>query len=270
MVLGKGLTGKRVMIAASRKTEEMESLINKQGGEAVVRPLQGTTFLAEEELKSDLQKILDEQQDWYVFTTGMGLNSLIDVAEKMGEKEFFEKGILRANVAARGYKTANVLKNIGLTPDARDSDGTTSGLIRVLEDKNFDNMHVTVQLHGVRAPKLTEFLKSKGAASVTELLPYKHIAPESKTLEAVQREILSQSYDAICFTTQMQVHSLFRYAREQKFDKDLRAMFEKHTLAVAVGKVTAEALSEEGINRFLTPENERMGAMIVELSKSYI
>lgn len=188
----------------------------------------------------------------------------------MGKKETLEKVILRANVAARGYKTANVLKGIGLTPDARDDDGTTSGLIRALEDKDFRNLHVTLQLHGIKSPKLTDFLKSKGAASVTELLPYKHIAPEPVTLETVREELFSRSYDAVCFTTQMQVHSLFQYAREQGFLQELSAVFEQQTVAVAVGKVTAEALYEEGVERFLTPENERMGAMIMELSKSYL
>ncbi|MDP4107042.1 MAG: uroporphyrinogen-III synthase, partial [Bacillota bacterium] len=39
--------------------------------------------------------------------------------------------------------------------------------------------------------------------------------------------------------------------------------------AAAVGKVTAEALKEEGVERIITPEIERMGAMIIELSNYY-
>lgn len=38
---------------------------------------------------------------------------------------------------------------------------------------------------------------------------------------------------------------------------------------VAVGKVTAEAIKEEGIERIIVPEHERMGAMIIELSRYY-
>jgi len=40
-------------------------------------------------------------------------------------------------------------------------------------------------------------------------------------------------------------------------------------LAAAVGKVTAEALREEGVERLLAPDLERMGAMIVELARFY-
>ena len=41
--------------------------------------------------------------------------------------------------------------------------------------------------------------------------------------------------------------------------------FKEKTVATAVGKVTAEALVEEGIERIVVPQHERMGAMIVEL-----
>ncbi len=43
----------------------------------------------------------------------------------------------------------------------------------------------------------------------------------------------------------------------------------KKVLAAAVGKVTAEALKEEGVERVLAPESERMGAMIIELAHYY-
>lgn len=49
----------------------------------------------------------------------------------------------------------------------------------------------------------------------------------------------------------------------------MKKVFEERAIAAAVGKVTAEALREEGITRLLAPEIERMGAMIVELTKYY-
>nr|WGE07326.1 hypothetical protein P5658_21495 [Bacillus subtilis] len=48
----------------------------------------------------------------------------------------------------------------------------------------------------------------------------------------------------------------------------MKKVFEERAIAAAVGKVTAEALREEGITRLLAPEIERMGAMIVELVTS--
>ena len=51
--MGKGLEGKHVILGASRKTEEMSTLIEKQGGTASVRSLQGTVFKAGVEIESD-------------------------------------------------------------------------------------------------------------------------------------------------------------------------------------------------------------------------
>ncbi|WP_026700849.1 uroporphyrinogen-III synthase [Salibacterium aidingense] len=267
--MAKGLEGKKVMIAASRKTDEMKTLIEKQGGEAFVRPLQGTTFLDEAEVTPAVQKVIEMEPDWFIFTTGMGTNTLLEIAEKAGKKEAFQTVIKRANVAARGYKTANALKSIHLVPDVRDDDGTTSSLIRALDGMDFTGKTVAVQLHGIQLPKLETFLLNQGAAVIKELLPYKHIAPELSTLETVRGELFDLPYDAICFTTQMQVHSLFQYAREQKFDAELLDLFKHTTLPAAVGKVTAEALREEGAEQLIAPDNQRMGAMIIKLSNSY-
>ena len=73
------------------------------------------------------------------------------------------------------------------------------------------------------------------------------------------------SVDAVCFTTAIQVRSLFDYAREKGYLKEIQAIFKDKTVATAVGKVTAEALVEEGIERIVVPQHERMGAMIIEL-----
>ncbi|SFP45043.1 uroporphyrinogen-III synthase [Salibacterium halotolerans] len=263
------LTGKKVMIAASRKTEEMTTLIEKQGGEAFVHSLQGTTFPAEEEVKNALQHVIDREPDWYIFMTGMGTASLLEWAEKTGSREAFITSVKRASVGARGYKTAASLKQMELVPDVRDDDGTIDGLIRVLASKDFSQKKVAVQLHGIQAPKLNAFLYDRGAASVEELYPYKHAAPKDNVLRAALNELLAGEYDAVCFTTQMQVHSLFRYAEKEGKKKELMDGFSKTILAAAVGKVTAEALEEEGVTRMIVPEPERMGAMMMELGAFY-
>ncbi|MBV7509816.1 uroporphyrinogen-III synthase, partial [Bacillus sp. sid0103] len=74
----KGLMGKRIVLGASRNTEEISMLIEKQGGVPIVRSLQGTVFLAEEEVGQDLKKIIQKGTDWAIFTTGIGTQTLLD------------------------------------------------------------------------------------------------------------------------------------------------------------------------------------------------
>lgn len=62
---------------------------------------------------------------------------------------------------------------------------------------------------------------------------------------------------------------LFSFVKEHKDIELFRQAFNEEVIACAVGKVTAEALQEEGITRVVAPELERMGAMIVTLSQYF-
>ncbi|MFK2824794.1 uroporphyrinogen-III synthase [Bacillus sp. B190/17] len=266
--MGKGLEGKRIVIAGSRKTEEMSAIIEKQGGASLVRPLQGTAFLAEDQVGGEIKELISSQADWVIFTTGIGTEALVETAGKIGVQGEFLQVIQRAKAAARGYKTFAALKKLGIVPLAVDDDGTTAGLIRALEKEDFANKRVAVQLHGENAPSLIAFLEGKGAV-VQCLLPYRHHAPEEEVVKKALNEIIDKEVDAVCFTTAVQVRFLFHYAKETGRKDELLAAFASDTLAGAVGKVTAEALTEEGVSRMIVPELERMGAMIMKLSRYY-
>lgn len=267
--MGKGLTGKHVVLGATRKTEEMMSLIHKQGGRASVRSLQGTVFKAGSEIEQDLRAFIDTGAEWIILTTGIGLETLLQKTEKMGLKDSFMKRLKEAKIASRGYKTAGALKKLGIKAAISDDDGTTQSLVRQMQDIDLTGKKVVVQLHGEKAPSLLNFLESKGA-ELTVLLPYLHTAPDKDTLETLCKEILANEVDAVCFTTAVQVHGLFNYVKDKEFYKEMMKAFnEGKTVATAVGKVTAEALKEEGVHRIVVPSHERMGAMIVELAQYY-
>ncbi|OIJ15608.1 uroporphyrinogen-III synthase [Anaerobacillus arseniciselenatis] len=262
------LKGKKVVLAASRKLEEMSLLVEKQGGVPVVRSLQGTVLLAGDEVELGLRKLITEGADVFIFTTGIGFDTLVNISEKLGVKNQFLQTIEKSDVAARGYKTVAALKKIGVNPLAVDEDGTTAGLIRALNDYDFEGKKVVVQLHGDRVPKLIEFLQCKGAI-VEQILPYQHIAPNTETVEMLCKEIIALEVQAVCFTTAIQVRSLFDFAKRNNFKEGIDRAFQQDVLAVAVGKVTAEALREEGVVNYIAPQLERMGAMIIELSQHF-
>jgi uroporphyrinogen-III synthase len=83
-------------------------------------------------------------------------------------------------------------------------------------------------------------------------------------------EIVEGAVDAVCFTTAVQVRYFYQFAKNNGYYLEINESFRKRVLAASVGKVTAEALKEEGVRRILAPESERMGAMIVELSHYYL
>jgi len=264
----KGLMGKRVVICGSRKLDEISLLIKKQGGIPIIRTLQGTVFLAEKEVISGVEEFVNGGTDWVVLTTGVGTEALVNLSEKKGLKELFLKRLADAKIAARGYKTLAALKKLGIQPAAVDGDGTIKSLRQELDQFDFTEKKVMIQLHGEDSPELTAFFKNKGAV-VQTILPYQIIAPNPQIVEQLCNEILQRECDAVCFTTATQVRALFDYAREKAIVPEIIQCFSNPVTAVAVGKVTAEALNAECIERVVVPEIERMGAMIVELSRYY-
>jgi len=266
--VAKGLQGKRVVITGSRKLKELSEIIERQGGEAVVRPQQGLLVLKEQEVEQDLLQWIEEGTDWSLFTTGTGLSALLEQAERIGIRDWLVEMIRQSKVGARGYKTYALLKQLRIEPVATDEDGTTDGLISALQQEDFSGQQVTIQLHGELMPSLVAFLEGKGA-SVRSILPYKHVPPELEVSRQLCQEIIDGAVDAACFTTAVQVRYFFDYARATNQYPQLIKSFSEQVLAVAVGRVTADALQEAGVARVLSPDNERMGAMIIELARYY-
>lgn len=260
------LKGITVALAGPRKSEEMAKLVENMGGTAVYRPAQGTVFLDDEALRQGLTSWISQPPDWVILTTGMGLDAIFGMAENMGIAGRFQEILAGSPIAARGYKTVNALKKRGLVPAVRDDDGSTSGLIRGLQEFDLQGKEFVLQLHGESAPRLTAWLEDAGAV-VREVQPYRHTPPEPGALDLLLADILEGKVDAVAFTSAPQFRFLSEHAREQGKLEQMVQAFEHGVLAVSVGKITSQSLIEEGIQRIVMPEHERMGSMFVELGR---
>lgn len=263
------LAKRHVALTASRKTEEMQELIRKQGGESSVRPMQGTVSEDPAIIKQLIRESMDTPIDWFIFTTGIGVRTFMDQAEELGLKEKFIIKLKQANVAVRGYKAIAVLRKEGIAYQLVSEDGTTKSLLDQLDQHSFQNQKVVVQLYGIASPEIELFFQERQAA-LTVWLPYHHQPPEEAVADRLLGELLvEQKYQAICFTTALQVKALFKSAEDRGMKQSLFTCLQNDVIATAVGKITAEALTEEGITRVVVPAKERMGAMIIHLGKYF-
>lgn len=262
------LEGKRIAITGPRKTEELGRMVEKLGGIPLARPAQGTVFLNDDEAKAELSRILELTFDWFIFTTGVGIETMLELTRQLGLDEVFLTKLRGARIAARGYKAIGALKKLGLEAAVRDPDGTSAGLVRAFAPYSLHGQKVALQLHGDPAPTLVEMLQRE-EAEYTEILPYRHIPPAEEDLERLVSEIIRGEVDAVMFTAGAQVRFPFQYAKRVGVLERLQEAFETTTVATAVGKFTAECLREEGINRIVVPEEERMGHMVQALGKYY-
>lgn len=266
--MARRLEGKRVALTGPRRAEELGKLVENMGGTPLYRPAQGTVLLDDVALRDGIVDWVEHPPDWSIFTTGMGLDALFDMAGDMNVAEQLRDHLRAGKIAARGYKTVNALKKRELTPIVRDDDGSTEGLIRGLSEHELRGASVLLQLHGDPAPRLVAWLEEQGA-QCRQILPYRHFAPPAEELEQLLSDILAGEVDAVTFTSGPQVRFLMEHAGRQGRLADLMKALEGPVLAVAVGKVTAAGLYEAGVPRVLAPKEERMGSMMVELARYY-
>jgi uroporphyrinogen-III synthase len=141
-------------------------------------------------------------------------------------------------------------------------------LIREFVSHDLSGKKVMLQLHGETAPKLVHWLEEQGAV-VRQVLPYRHVPPEEAALKQLLDEVLRHELHAVAFTSGPQVRFLTEYAASQgKLEQMLKA-FREGVVPASVGKVTANAMREEGIEALVVPEEEKMGALIVELGRYF-
>ncbi|WP_219834492.1 uroporphyrinogen-III synthase [Paenibacillus sp. R14(2021)] len=262
------LEGKVIAVTGPRKADDLSKIVAKFGGSAILRPAQGTVFLDDTQIEAQLRALIAQPADWLVLTTGVGTDALLQTAERHGLTEPLLQTLGGMKIAARGYKTVNALRKIGIAPAVRDDDGTTAGLLRAMGDCELHGKRVVLQLYGDPSPRIIGELAGRGALC-EELLPYRHIPPEGNVVEQLIEEIIAAEVDAVTFTSTVQVRYVMGCAAKLGRLDEIRAAFSGAVLAVAVGKVTAEAIHEEGVRRVLFPEEERMGNMVVAMSKFF-
>ncbi|MBM7566579.1 uroporphyrinogen-III synthase [Paenibacillus sacheonensis] len=262
------LEGKVVAVTGARKWDDFSRMVAKFGGTAVSRPAQGTVYLDESSIEAQLKALIARPADWLLLTTGTGTEALLESADRLGLLMPFLAALGRMRIAARGYKTVAALRRFGLAPDVRDEDGTTAGLLRAMGDCDLNGRLVVLQLYGDPAPKITSELAARGAVC-EELLPYRQLPPEDGEVGLLLDEIIRGQVDAVAFTSTAQVRCVMGFAAELGKLDAVREAFAGRVLAAAVGKLSAEALHEEGVERVLFPEEERMGSMVVAIRKFF-
>ncbi|WLR46986.1 uroporphyrinogen-III synthase [Halobacillus litoralis] len=261
-----GLKGKKIGIAADRRSDAIERLITNMGGKPYVFPLQGKQLLDEKASRRHVGDYIRQSFNRVILTTGIGARTLGDAAIKVGEDDRFLQKLEKDFLAIRGSKTKDWLKAHDLFPDVLSADGTMENLLSQIPDVNqTEQKSIFLQTYNEDEEYLISKLEKKGY-SVYKANPYKFLPPDPAIVEDLTHHITNAQLDAVVFTSKTQVKNLF--IQTDRFQHVLKA-FNHHVQAVAVGKVTAQALHDHGVTSVVQPDRSKMGAMIVELDKYF-
>ncbi|WP_186578728.1 uroporphyrinogen-III synthase [Aquibacillus kalidii] len=260
------LKGKRIAIAADRRSDAIGEIIHKKGGTYVVQSIQGEMILNEKEAENDvIQFIEDDSIEWVILTTGIGAKALEEAAARIGRVEEYIEKLRNVHLAIRGSKTINWMKTWELEPTLTAPDGTMETLIKGFAEFETKNGCFFLQEYNKEEEVFIKQLKEL-SSSLYRSQPYHYHYPNEDILTEARQLVANHEIDAIVFTSKTQVKNLFLSKNERK---PLVNAFQQAVLAVAIGKVTAQELESYGVTRILQPDKPKMGAMVISIANYF-
>ena len=134
----KGLAGLRVAAFEGRRAKEMEQLIIKQGGAPLLAPSMAEAPLSQNVSALEFgERLLRHDIAVVLFLTGVGATSLFEVLETRFPKEQLSKSSRRITVVARGPKSVEALRGLGVPVTIAVPDpGTWREILEIMDNSD--------------------------------------------------------------------------------------------------------------------------------------
>ncbi len=240
------LTGKKIVITrAAEQSEELISLLENYGAIPVLYSTIKTVPLYSDKISAVLRQL--ESYDWIILSSTNAVKYFINYLENLNLE------ITNQKLFPVGIKTAEMLKNKGLTSEPPPSKYSANGLIDTFNNLNCMGKKILIP----RAKKGNEFLPKvleKLGAQVEILAIYETVIPSADEVGT-----LPENVDVITFTSPSAFYN---------FEELTRSRFQelmKNSITVAIGTVTAMAMKKRGIEPDVTGKVFTIEGMIESL-----
>lgn len=263
--------GLRVLSLESRRAKEVEKLIRTYGGEPfVVSCVRELPLDSNTEALAFCDRLMKDGVDLVIFTTGVGVRSLVDIAETRHPREEFLAALRRVQVAARSVKPASVLRELQVPIAVTAPEPNTwNEMLHALVEQygtSLGTMRVAVQEYGASNPDLLTGLGAR-CREVIAVPVYRWALPEdTQPLRECVLRLTSGGIDVILFMSAVQAIHLFEIATEMGLEHELRESL-KSLVVVSVGPSTSEALGSVGVQPDFEPSHPKMGFLMNEASQ---
>jgi len=265
------LGGRVIACLEARNAAEMADIVTRHGGITYPAPCLREVHepdAVETRLAVDL--LCSEQIHVAIFLTGVGVKTIAEGARRLGREAELLAGLVTKRVAARGPKTLNALRRLGVRVDLIAPEPFTSDCLleAICAHWELNGQTVLVQRYGAPVPAFKSGLERLGGV-VVEVSPYRWERPLDE--EAVVRlieDLAAGWIDVLAATNAAQVDNLFDIARERGYEPDLRRALGLPRLRIAAqGLVCASAFARQGVNVDVLPPRASMGALVMEIAR---
>jgi uroporphyrinogen-III synthase len=256
----------RVCSFESRRATEMQSLIERLGGHAVVAPSMREIPLAENAAAFEFaERLLAGQIEIMVFLTGVGARALWEVLGARYPAEVLNDALARCTVVVRGPKPTAVLREWGVRIDHRAPEPNTwRELLQTLDSEvPLAGRTMAIQEYGIANPALYEALSQRGA-SVMPVPVYRWALPEDLgPLQSAIHSTISQQFDVLLFTSAQQVHHVLQVAEQGACQEQWRQAATRCVIG-SIGPTASETLRELALPVDVEPTHPKMGPLVKE------
>jgi uroporphyrinogen-III synthase len=259
------LTGTRVALLEARMSHEIADMIRRYGGEPCCAPaVRETPLDSDKQVATFIDHLTNSELQTAVFLTGVGVNALMRVAEKLGREEELLTALRKITVACRGPKPGAVLKRLPVPIAASAAEPyTTKELLEAMQPLTLQD--VGVVHYGERNAQLVQELQARGAR-VEELMLYEWQLPEDTTpMHELVTNIMEKRIGAVVFTSQVQVRHLFLIAGVPV--GDLVHALNTQTVVASIGPTCTAALREWGVTPHVEPVHPKIGHLLKALNE---
>ena len=247
----------------SRRMDEMQQLIERHGGQAIMAPsMQEVPLEDNREALRVIRQLAFGKIDCLVLLTGVGTTAMLELARSVSLEQKLLERMAGVPIVVRGPKPAAVIHRLGLQPAARaEPPNTWRELMSAVDtaDISLKGRTVAVQEYGISNPELTAALRERGAA-VMEIPVYRWALPEDQSpMQHAIRTAVAGNTDITLFTSAQQVRHVLQVAGELNLkDKWLHSV--PHV--GSIGPTCSEALREAGLSVWFEADPPKMGSLV--------
>ncbi len=262
-------SGLRIVSLESRRAVEMQRMIEKLGGVALVSPSLREVAIAEHRPVVDFANhLITGQVDIVLFLTGVGIRQMLEHLDRHVDRQRFLDALADVKTVVRGPKPLAVMRELGITPTLQVPEPNTWREVLETFDAHLPvaNQVVAVQEYGVPNVSLIAGLEARGA-KVVSVQVYRWELPEDiEPLSENIRQIVAGNVDACLFTSAQQVVHLLQVAEQLGVAEQFRDGMRRVVVA-SIGPTTSEMLRKLGLPVDFEPSHGKMGQLVSELSQ---
>ncbi|MFC7496857.1 MULTISPECIES: uroporphyrinogen-III synthase [unclassified Nocardioides] len=263
---GLPLSGFRIGVTAARKVEEQVALLERRGATVEWAPALSLdpNRIDDDLLRASTEEVLAQPVDLFLATTGIGMRSWFDAAERWGLLPRLLEALGSAEILARGPKSVGALRRRGLRELWAPESECFEDVLEHLRGRSLDGQRIVVQEHGQSLSMVAHALRRQGADVTTVTVYRVEPAGDPEPMFKLVDLVCGRALDAVTFTSAPAVASLMEAAGSTGRREELVGAFQADVVASCVGPVTAAAFELWGVPT-IYPDRSRLAAMVKQL-----